>query len=95
MREEEEERVRSENIDVESILQDDNDDYLAQREHIKVDTRPTINHLFKCNLEVNNCKYQLFDLANCLYHSINKLMKKYIILNYTTDNNNVSSNYIG
>ena len=53
MREEEEERLRSENISVERILQDDDDDCLARKEKIKDDIRPKIHHLFKRNLEEN------------------------------------------
>ena len=56
MREEVEERLRSENLGVESILQDDNDDCLTRREQIKINMRPIINHLFKCNLEEINVK---------------------------------------
>ena len=55
---------------------------------------PKINHLFKCNLEENKRKYNLIDLAKCSYNSMMKFMKIHIILNYTIDNNSVSSNYI-
>ena len=94
-REEEEERLRSEILGVESILQDDNDDYLARREQIKVNMRPKINHLFKFNLEEKQRKDNLIDLAKCSCNSMKKCMKKPIILNYIIDNNNVSSDYIG
>ena len=49
-RAEQEERLRSENVTVESILLNDND-YLAGMEQIKVGMRPKISNLFKCNLE--------------------------------------------
>ena len=50
MREGEEELLRSENIGVESILSTDNENFLTQMERIKIDMRPKISNLFKCNL---------------------------------------------
>ena len=94
MKVEEEERLRSKNLGVESIFQDDNDDYLARREQIKVDMRSKINYLFKCNLEDNKRKDNLIDLAKYSYNTMQKFMKKHIILSYTIDKNNVSSDYI-
>ena len=94
MREEVEERLRSEDLGVESIFQDDNDDCLTRREQIKVNMRPIINHLFKYNLEENQRKDNLIDLAKCSFNSMMKCMKIHMILNYTIDNNNVSSVYI-
>ena len=56
---------------------------------------PKINHLFKCNLEENKRKYNLIDLAKCSYNSMKTFMKTHIILNYSLNDNNVSSDYIG
>ena len=95
MREEEEERLRSENLSVEIILLNDNDDCLARMEQIKVDMRPKINHLFKCNLEENQRKNNLIDFAKCAYNSMKTYMKTHSTLNYTLNDNNVSSDYIG
>ena len=95
MREEEEERLSSENICVENILQEDGDDCLARRGKIKVGMRLKINHLFKYNLEENQFKDNLIDLAKCSHNSMMKSMKIHITLNYTIVNNNVSSHCIG
>ena len=86
MSEEEEEHIRSEKLDVDSILLHNNEDCLARMEHIKVVMRPKINHLSKCNLEENQRKENLIDFIKLSY-------KKHIILNYNLDNYNVSSDY--
>ena len=57
--------------------------------------KPKFNHLFKCILEENQRKDNLIDFAECSYSSMMKFMKKNITLNYTIDNNNVSSDYTG
>ena len=95
MKEEEEERLPSENLGVESILQNEVDNFLARRGKIKVDMRPKINYLFKYNLEESQRKDNLIELAKYSYISTKTFMKKHIILNYALDNNIVSSDYIG
>ena len=75
-------------------MKDDNDDCLARREQIKVDMTSKINYLFKCNLEENKRKDNLINLAKCSYSTMQKFMKKHIILSYTIDKNNVNSDYI-
>ena len=42
----------------------------------------------------NQRKDNLIDLAKCSFNSMMKCMKIHMVLNYTIDNNNVSSAYI-
>ena len=50
MSEEEEDRLRSENRGVDSILQNYDDDHFDQKQKIKVDMRPKIKNLFTFNI---------------------------------------------
>ena len=54
MSEEEEDRLRSENRGVDSILQNYDDDHFDQKQKIKVDMRPKIRNLFTFNLGKKN-----------------------------------------
>ena len=54
MSEEEEDRLRSENRGVDSILQNYDDDHFDQKQKIKVDMRPKIRNLFTLNLGKKN-----------------------------------------
>ena len=56
MKEEEEERLPSENLGVESILQNEVDNFLARREKNQGWYETKINHLFDCNLDENQRK---------------------------------------
>ena len=93
MREEEEELLRSENV-VESILSTGNEKFLAQMERIKIDMRPKISNLFKCNLLEEQRRKNLIELAKCSYNNMNAFMKEHIILNVTLYDYNVSYGYI-
>ena len=54
MSEDEEDRLRSENRGVDSILQNYDDDHFDQKQKIKVDMRPKIRNLFTFNLGKKN-----------------------------------------
>ena len=56
--------------------------------------RPKISNLFNCNLEGKQRRKNLIDLAKCSYNGMNTFMKTHIVLNYTLNDNNVTSDYI-
>ena len=63
-------------------------------EQIKIGMRPKSSNLFKCNIEEKQRRKNLIFLAKCSYNSMKTFMKTHIVLNYTLNDNNVSSDYI-
>ena len=90
MREEEEQRLRSENIEVKIILQNNDDNRFDQKKKIKVVIKPKIRHSFTCNL-----KNKDIDLTKVSYYSVMKFIKIHIILYFTLKDQKISSDFIG
>ena len=90
-KEEEEDRLRSENLEVDGILQKYDDDRFDRKQKIKVHMRPKIRNLFIFNLR----KEEDVGLTNAPYYSVMKFIRVHITVTYTLEDDDISDIYMG